>query len=222
MSTSPAAATWGHDFDPDRLARLELRMWKAYYRRQPVRLMTLLIQANHEQAGVSWPRAVAAAFVLARAAAGFGRSDGDYDRFLPDIVRGYRMLGLPETVDARGRRAARAALVGRPAGDRARGRGGGGRRHRGPVRRALPRAQGDRGRGGPAARARGRGPGPRRRGRSGRAHGTRARATGPRSRGCFATPTGACRRRSAADGRDRPTIRPPAQPRGRRRTTTRS
>ena len=100
MSTSPAAATWGHDFDPDRLARLELRMWKAYYRRQPVRLMTLLIQANHEQAGVSWPRAVAAAFVLARAAAGFGRSDGDYDRFLPDIVRGYRMLGLPETVDA--------------------------------------------------------------------------------------------------------------------------
>jgi hypothetical protein len=100
MSTSPAAATWGHDFDPDRLALLELRMWKAYYRRQPVRVMTLLVQANHQQAGVSWPRAVAAALVLARAAAGFGRSDGDYDRFLPDIVRGYRMLGLPETVDA--------------------------------------------------------------------------------------------------------------------------
>jgi hypothetical protein len=99
--TSPAAAPrWGRDFDPDRLATLELRMWKAYYRRQPARRMALLVQANREQAGVSWPRAVAAAFVLARAAAGFGRSRGDYDRFLPDVVRGYRLLGLPETVDA--------------------------------------------------------------------------------------------------------------------------
>ena len=31
-------ARWGADFDPDRLAVLELRMWKAYYRRQPARL----------------------------------------------------------------------------------------------------------------------------------------------------------------------------------------
>jgi hypothetical protein len=100
MTTTPGAADWGRDFDPDRLAALELRMWKAYYRRQPARLMALLIQANHEQAGVSWPRAVGAAFVLARAAAGFGRSTGDYDRFLPGIVRGYRMLGLPDHVDA--------------------------------------------------------------------------------------------------------------------------
>jgi hypothetical protein len=94
------AGTWGRRFDPDRLAALELRMWKAYYRRQPARLLALLVQANHEQAGVSWPRAVVAAFHLARAAAGFGRSAGDYDRFLPGIVRGYRLLGLPEGVDA--------------------------------------------------------------------------------------------------------------------------
>ena len=100
MTTSPDHARWGRDFDPDRLAMLELRMWKAYYRRQAVRLMALLIQANREQARVSWPRAVAAAIVLARAAAGFGRSTGDYDRFLPGIVRGYRLLGLPESVDA--------------------------------------------------------------------------------------------------------------------------
>ena len=32
------AVHWGADFDPDRLALLELRMWKAYYRRQPARL----------------------------------------------------------------------------------------------------------------------------------------------------------------------------------------
>jgi len=89
---------WGRGFDPARLARLELRMWQAYYRRQPMRLFGLLVLANREQAHVSWPRAVLAAVWLARGAAGFGRSTGDYDRFLPDIERGYRALGLPATV----------------------------------------------------------------------------------------------------------------------------
>ena len=40
-----AGARWGRDFDPDDLANLETRMWKAYYRRQPARLFLLLIQA---------------------------------------------------------------------------------------------------------------------------------------------------------------------------------
>ena len=53
-----------------------------------------------EQAGVSWPRAIRAAFYLARAAAGFGGATGEYEQFIPDIVRGYRMLGLPNDVDA--------------------------------------------------------------------------------------------------------------------------
>ena len=100
MAIDREGTAWGRGFDPDRLASLELRMWKAYYRRQPVRLAALLIAANREQARASWPRAVGAAFFLARAAAGFGRSTGDYDRFLPDIVRGYRRLGLPPFVDA--------------------------------------------------------------------------------------------------------------------------
>ena len=56
--SSPAA--WGRRFDPDRLASLEVRMWKAYYRRQPVRLAALLVRepglrrspiAAHEVAG---------------------------------------------------------------------------------------------------------------------------------------------------------------------------
>ena len=95
-----AAPDWGRRFDPDRLADLELRMWKAYYRRERVRLAALLVQANREQAGVSWPRAVIAAYHLARAAAGFGSATGDYERFRPGIVRGYRALGLPAGVDA--------------------------------------------------------------------------------------------------------------------------
>lgn len=74
-------------------------MWQAYYRRQPVRLFGLLVLANREQAHAGWPRAVLAAACLARGAARFGRSNSAYDRFLPDIERGYRALGLPATVD---------------------------------------------------------------------------------------------------------------------------
>jgi hypothetical protein len=90
---------WGSDFDPDELARLETRMWKAYYRRQPARLFGLLVQAIRAQAGVSWPRALGASLLLTKAAAGFARSTGDYERFAPGVARAYRMLGLPDHVD---------------------------------------------------------------------------------------------------------------------------
>jgi hypothetical protein len=92
-------ATWAPDFDPDRLASLETRMWKAYYRRQPARLFGLLVLALREQAHVSWPRALAAAVLLSRAAVRFARATGDYDRFAADIERGYRALALPSEVD---------------------------------------------------------------------------------------------------------------------------
>ena len=80
------------DFDPNRLAALETRMWKAYYRRQPARLFGFLVRALHEQARVSWPRALVAAVLLTKAAVGFARASGDYDRFAADIARGYRAL----------------------------------------------------------------------------------------------------------------------------------
>jgi hypothetical protein len=91
---------WGRGFDPDRLAVLELRMWKAYYRRQPARLFGLLITALREQASASWPRALAASLLLTKAAAGFARASGNYDRYAADIARGYRILRLPANVDA--------------------------------------------------------------------------------------------------------------------------
>jgi hypothetical protein len=94
-----AGSRWGKDFDPDELARLETRMWKAYYRQQPARLFGPLIQALHAQAQVSWLRALQASLLLTRAAAGFARSTGDYERFAPDIGRAYRTLGLPDHVD---------------------------------------------------------------------------------------------------------------------------
>ena len=91
---------WGADFDPDQLAALETGMWKAYYRRQPARLFGLLIRGIREQAHTSWPRALAASLILTKAAVGFGRSTGNYERFGPTIARAYRMLGLPRHVDA--------------------------------------------------------------------------------------------------------------------------
>jgi hypothetical protein len=100
MDGSTGTGGWGRGFDPDRLALLELRMWKAYYRRQPARLFGWLILAMREQARVSWPRALAASLFLTRAAAGFARSTTGYERFAPDIARGYRLLGLPSDVDA--------------------------------------------------------------------------------------------------------------------------
>ncbi|HEY8438495.1 MAG TPA: hypothetical protein VIK65_07755 [Candidatus Limnocylindrales bacterium] len=93
-------ARWGADFDPDRLADLEAAMWKAYYRRQPARLYGSLVKAIREQARVSWPRTLAASLFWTKAAAQFAGSTGDYDRFAPDIARGYRLLGLPPSVDA--------------------------------------------------------------------------------------------------------------------------
>ena len=96
---------WGTDFDADRLATLETRMWKAYYRRKPARLFGWLVLGLREQARVGWPTALAASLLLTRAAAGFARTPqgadrSDYDRFAPDIGRAYRLLGLPGDVDA--------------------------------------------------------------------------------------------------------------------------
>ncbi len=90
---------WGMDFDPDELARLEARMWKAYYRRQPARLFGWLVMAIRAEAQVSWPRALGASLLLTRAAAGFARATGDYGRYAIDIGRAYRMLHLPTRVD---------------------------------------------------------------------------------------------------------------------------
>jgi hypothetical protein len=66
---------WGAEFDPDRLADLETAMWKAYYRRQPIRLFGLLIEGLREQAHASWPRALAAAFFLTKGRRGLRPCD---------------------------------------------------------------------------------------------------------------------------------------------------
>ena len=132
-----AMGRWGSDFDPDALAALETRMWKAYYRRQPARLFGLLVRGLHEQAHASWPRALAASLLLTKAAAGFARVDRRLRPLRPDDRP---RLPAPRAAGrrrCRRGRPQRAALVGRPPRDRPCGRR---RRRRGDHRDCTPRS----------------------------------------------------------------------------------
>jgi hypothetical protein len=76
-------------FDPDRLSNLELRMWKAYYAKQRLRLFALLVTMLREQYHYSWATAVTEGFYLARAASTFGDATANYEVVLPDLERAY-------------------------------------------------------------------------------------------------------------------------------------
>src|SRR2546427_7028560 len=70
--TPPRGPRSMRQFDPNRLADLEVRMWQAYYSKEQVRLFALLVTMLHEQYHYSWATAAREAFHLARAAATFG------------------------------------------------------------------------------------------------------------------------------------------------------
>jgi hypothetical protein len=76
-------------FDPQRTANLETRMWQAYYGKERARLFGLLVTLLREQYHYSWATAVWEGFHLARAAATFGDATGNYERVLPDLEQGY-------------------------------------------------------------------------------------------------------------------------------------
>jgi hypothetical protein len=76
-------------FEPDRLAELEVDMWKAYYGKQKLTLFRLLVTTLREQYHYPWWKALDHGFHWARAAATFGDASGDYDRVLPDLERGF-------------------------------------------------------------------------------------------------------------------------------------
>ena len=76
-------------FNPSRLADLEVRMWQAYYAKERVRLFSLLVTTLREQHHYSWAVAATEGFHLARAAATFGDLRSDYDIVLPDLEAGY-------------------------------------------------------------------------------------------------------------------------------------
>jgi hypothetical protein len=76
-------------FDPDRLADLELRMWQAYYAKENVRLFGLLVTLLREQYRYPWWRAAEEGFHLAGAASTFGNARSNYETVLPDLEAAY-------------------------------------------------------------------------------------------------------------------------------------
>ena len=87
--TPPRGPRSMRQFDPDRLATLEVGMWQAYYGKQRVRLFGLLVTMLHEQYHYSWAGATMEAFHLARAAATFGDLKDHYEVVLPDLEAAY-------------------------------------------------------------------------------------------------------------------------------------
>jgi len=89
--TPPSGPRSMREFNPTRLADLELRMWKAYYAKDRARLFALLVTMLHEQYRYSWATATREAFHLARAAATFGDATDHYEVVLPDLEAAYAM-----------------------------------------------------------------------------------------------------------------------------------
>jgi hypothetical protein len=87
--TPPRGPRSMRQFDPDRLADLELGMWQAYYAKQRLRLFSLLVTMLHEQYRYSWATATTEAFHLARAAATFSDLTSGYEVVLPDLDAAY-------------------------------------------------------------------------------------------------------------------------------------
>ena len=77
------------EFDPYRVADLELEMWQAYYDEENIRLFRLLAVTLREQYHYSWVNAASAAFDLARAASTFADLRMNYQTVLPDLESAY-------------------------------------------------------------------------------------------------------------------------------------
>ena len=88
----PAGSGSLRTFAPDRVATLELDMWRAYYAKQRVRLFALLVQTLREQYHLPYGTAIGAAFHLARAASTFSNATGEYDRVLPDLESAFASM----------------------------------------------------------------------------------------------------------------------------------
>jgi hypothetical protein len=87
--TPPRGPRSMRQFNPARMADLEIGMWQAYYSKERARLFTLLVTMLHEQYRYSWATATIEAFHLARAAATFGDLRGGYEVVLPDLEAAY-------------------------------------------------------------------------------------------------------------------------------------
>ena len=109
--TPPRGARSMREFNPPRLADLEVRMWQAYYAKERLRLFGLLVTMLHEQYHFSWATATLEGFHLARAAATFGDLRGGYDVVLPDLEAAYAKVKSWTQAEFDPRAVARAELA---------------------------------------------------------------------------------------------------------------
>ena len=87
--TPPRGPRSLRQFDADRLASLETRMWQAYYGKERARLFGLLVTTLREQYHYPWATAALEGFHLARAASRFGDLKDHYEVVLPDLEGAY-------------------------------------------------------------------------------------------------------------------------------------
>ena len=64
-------------FHADRIAYFESAGWRAYYDRNWLRVLGLMVQLNREQFGMSWPNAILASLDVVRASLAFAPVDND-------------------------------------------------------------------------------------------------------------------------------------------------
>jgi hypothetical protein len=77
--------------NPDRIAELEAGGWRAYYDRDWVKLLQLMVQLNQEQFHIPFPLSVVAAFHVARGSIAWAPVDHDLDEVRRHFRRFYRM-----------------------------------------------------------------------------------------------------------------------------------
>ena len=82
------------EFDPDEVARIETAMWRSYYEKKQVRLFNELSELLRTQYHMPLVRSNRVAYYAANAAFIFkeGRSQEDYKKALPDLVKFYSAI----------------------------------------------------------------------------------------------------------------------------------
>ena len=93
------------EFDADEVARLETAMWRSYYEKKQVQLFNQLSELLRTQYHMPLVRSNQVAYYAANAAFIFkdGKSEKDYEKVLPELVKFYgairKMSDIPFDVD---------------------------------------------------------------------------------------------------------------------------
>lgn len=67
------------EFNPSQTARLDTRMWQAYYQHRFGKLVFLLVRLMHTQFGLGWLQSIKAAYYSGRAASNFRKNSKTRD-----------------------------------------------------------------------------------------------------------------------------------------------